>query len=376
MRVRPAGPTGPGHDAEHDLALTSARGVTGRALLLTPSRGIGGGIERYVETLEWAFTAQGVEYQRIDLIRPGPAAHARMLSRAHAQLRAERAPTRLVVAHRALLPVASLLARERPVSGISVMCYGTDVWCGTRLRPRWWVERYLMRRPGVRVVAISSFTAGVLAHGSPATILVPGLSREWFHTLVEASAVAREREPGLNLLTAFRLGDWRDKGLPQLLDAVAALGRSDIRVTVCGSGQPPADLQQLVLERPYCALRPGLTDRELACELAAADLFVLATRTRPGRNASGEGFGLVLLEAQVAGTPVVGPAYGGSHDAFIDGVTGVAPANETTAALTMLLGDLLRDPKRLARMGRSAAELSRECFAPDSYASRVVARLL
>ena len=34
--------------------------MTGRALLLTPSFGQGGGIERYAETLEWAFAAQGV----------------------------------------------------------------------------------------------------------------------------------------------------------------------------------------------------------------------------------------------------------------------------------------------------------------------------
>ncbi len=111
---------------KHKISLSrSAPDVTGRALLLTPSRGLGGGIERYVETLEWAFTAQGVEYHRIDLSGPGPAAHARMLARASAQLQARRAPTRLVVAHRALLPVASLLARECPVSGISVVCHGS-----------------------------------------------------------------------------------------------------------------------------------------------------------------------------------------------------------------------------------------------------------
>jgi len=349
--------------------------MSGRALLLAPSRGLGGGIERYVETLEWAFTARGVEYQRFDLCGPGPAAHVRMLARVRAQLRGTQAATRLVVAHRALLPVASLLTREQPVSGVSVVCHGTDVWAA-RPRPRWHVERHLMRRPGVRVVAVSSFTAGVLSPSIPATILVPGLSLAWFHTLVEEAAITPVREPGINLTTAFRLADWREKGLPQLLDAVAALGRTDIRVTICGHGEPPADLRRLVRDAPYCALRPGLTDRELARELAAADLFILATRTTYGRNASGEGFGLVLLEAQVAGTPVIGPAHGGSRDAFIDGVTGVAPADETTAALTKVLGELLADPQRLARMGKWAAEWARECFAPESYAERVVAALL
>ena len=84
------------------------------------------------------------------------------------------------------------------------------------------------------------------------------------------------------------------------------------------------------------AFRPGP-----AAELAAADLFILATRTRRGRRACGEGFGLVLLEAQAAGTPVVGPAYGGSRDAYMESVTGVAPVGESAEALAVVLGDLL-----------------------------------
>ena len=80
-------------------------------------------------------------------------------------------------------------------------------------------------------------------------------------------------------------------------------------------------------------LRPGLTDHDLAAQFAASDLFVLASRTRSGRRPCGEGFGLVLLEAQVAGTAVVGPAHGGSPDAYLDGVTGATPRDESAAAL-------------------------------------------
>ncbi len=350
--------------------------MSGQALLLTPSRGLGGGVERYVETLEYALADQGVDYRRIDLHGSGPAAHAHMLAQARRQLRTSEAPTRLVVAHRALLPVASLLlATERPCCGISLVCHGIDVWAA-EVRVRSMVERYMMRRSRVRVVAVSGFTAGVLSDIRTATILPPGLSREWFQALVDASTQTQAPETGLHLVTAFRLAEWRDKGLPQLLDAIAALGRSDVRLTVCGSGEPPTELQGLVSERPRCTLMPGLTDRELARQLAAADLFVLATRTRRGRRPSGEGFGLVLLEAQVAGTPVVGPAYGGSRDAYIEGVTGVAPTDETIAALTRLLNDLLEDPARLAQMGKQAAGWARECFAPARYAALVVSRLL
>jgi glycosyltransferase involved in cell wall biosynthesis len=233
-----------------------------------------------------------------------------------------------------------------------------------------------MRGAGVRVVAVSNFTAGALAEGCHAGVLPPGLSRGWFDMLVDESARTRAKDTGVYLVTTFRLDQWRSKGLPQLLDAVAALGRPEIHVAICGTGEPPQELQNLVHRHPRCTLRSGVSDRELARELAEADLFVLATRTKAGRHASGEGFGLVLLEAQVAGTPVIGPAFGGSHDAYIEGVTGIAPTDETAGALTKVLDEVLQDPCRLEQMGKRSAEWARECFAPEHYASRAIGRLL
>ena len=233
-----------------------------------------------------------------------------------------------------------------------------------------------MRGTGVRVVACSNFTAGAIMRDCLATVLPPALSREWFDTLAAAAASRPGRGSQIRLTTAFRLTEWRTKGLPQLVEAVTALGRPDVCLTVCGSGNPPDDLLRLVSEHSWCVLRPGLSDNDLARELAAADLFVLATQTRSGRGAVGEGFGLVLLEAQAAGTPVVAPAYGGSHEAYVEGVTGVAPADESAEALARTLDELLKDPARLAWMGRHAAQWTRMAFAPERYAQLVVRRLL
>jgi len=349
--------------------------MTGRVLLLSPSRGLGGGIERYVATVEWAFDTEGVECQRLDLNGSGIRAHARLLARGRAILRADPGPTRMVVAHRALLPVAALLARHSAVSGVSVVCYGRDVW-GSRWPLRRGLERSLMRGTGVRVVACSNFTAGALVRDCRATVLLPALSREWLDTLAAAAAHRPGRGPGIRLATAFRLSDWRTKGLPQLVEAVAALGRPDVHLTICGSGKPSADLLRLVSEHSWCVLRPGLSDGDLARELAAADLFVLATQTKSGRGGVGEGFGLVLLEAQAAGTPVVAPAYGGSHEAYIEGVTGVAPSDESAEALTKALHDLLKDPARLGSMGEHAAQWVQQAFAPENYAPLTARRLL
>lgn len=346
-----------------------------RVLLLTPSRGAGGGIERYTEALESAFADEDVWCQRVDLDGCGALAHIRMLCRARRILRSSAGPTRIVLAHRALLPMAWLLSRERFIDGISVLCHGTDVW-GHRSPMRRLAENYVIRGSSVRVVAVSSFTAGSLTGHCRAGVLPPGLSRQWFDTLVDESSRQLEDRTGFHLVTAFRLGDWRDKGLPELLAGIAALGRCDVYLTVCGSGQPSAELKRLTAQYSWCTLKPGATDRELAQQFANADLLVLATRTIGGRRPSGEGFGLVLLEAQVAGTAVVGPAYGGSHDAYVDGMTGRTPVDESPAALSKVLNELLRERSGLTEMGKQAAKWARERFSPDRYSSQAVERLL
>jgi hypothetical protein len=368
-------------------AVPSQNKVAGQgcgALLLAPSRGLGGGIERYLQTVESAFADASVPSRRVDLSRPGLAGHRALLTEATSALASIAGPARLVVGHRSLLPVAAVLARTHRVDGISVVCHGSDVW-KSRRTPRSGLESWLMSRHDVRLVAVSSFTAGAMLPRGLATILPPGLSRAWFGELVgaagqqagrEADAKGATSRSGLGVMTAFRLSEWRDKGLPQLTAALAALGRGDVRLTVCGSGAPPADLVDHVRRYPWCTLRPGLNDAELAARFAQASLFALATRTRPGRRPSGEGFGLVLLEAQVAGTAVVGPAHGGSPGAYLDGITGETPRDESVPALAQVLDRLLARPARLGQMGARGAQWARARFAPDRYAALAVERLL
>ena len=57
-------------------------------------------------------------------------------------------------------------------------------------------------------------TAGRLPAGCPASVLLPGLSRDWFETLVAAGARAPLATPEIRLVTAFRLSSWRDRGSP------------------------------------------------------------------------------------------------------------------------------------------------------------------
>ena len=80
----------------------------------------------------------------------------------------------------------------------------------------------------------------------------------------------------------------------------------------------------------------------------------------PAGGFAGEGFGIVFLEANAHGLPVVAGDVGGALDAVVDGETGllVEPADHVAvgAALTGLLGDAdLR-----GRLGREGAERAQE----------------
>jgi phosphatidyl-myo-inositol dimannoside synthase len=348
--------------------------MTDKALLLTPSRGLGGGIERYAATVEWVLQSSGLTYRRIDLQGSGPKAYADLLAAAQNHLRANSSSTRLILAHRALLPLAMILRRQRCVEGTSVLFHGSDVW-DRRRGLRWFAESRAMQYPGVRAVAVSNYTAGALSHMRHATVVPPGLSGDWYQTLIEARR-DRDNQSQQAIVTAFRLTAWKEKGLPEILNAIALLNRPDLSLVICGTGEAPRELRELLSKYPFCHLRVGLSDSELANQLAAAKVFVLATRMRGGRRPCGEGYGMVLQEAQLAGAPVVAPAYGGSHEAFVEGLTGMAPVDERAETLANVLRKLLDDAKRLAEMGDYAAEWACERLFPARYAELVLNRIM
>jgi phosphatidylinositol alpha-1,6-mannosyltransferase len=363
-----------------DVPLAAPRGVA----LVAHSQGLGGGIERYVATVEDAIRGSGSPYTRLNLHdHPSPhvqsagprghwTANRRLLTRLRQHLDAT-GSRRLVLGYLNLLPVALLATRQRPDTGITVVLHGSEIWA--QGLPRRLMLR-LLSSPRVRPVAVSGFSAGALFPVAAAGVLPPGLSAPWFDTLTAAGRTARPESPGVRIMTSFRLESWRDKGLPELLAAIRRLGRPDLSLVVCGSGPVPADLQRLVAAAPFCTVRSNLSDPDLAAEFAAADLFVLATRLRSKPLRSGEGFGLVLAEAQVAGTPVIAPAYGGGSDALRPGITGAVPVDESVGALATVIERLVQEPDRLARLGRAAAAWAGEEFDPARYATRVRETLL
>lgn len=80
----------------------------------------------------------------------------------------------------------------------------------------------------------------------------------------------------------------------------------------------------------------------------AADLTVVPSYS--------ESFGLVAIESQACGTPVVAASVGGLRTAVADGVSGVLVDGHDPGAWADVLAALVADPARRAQLGRGAVQ--------------------
>jgi D-inositol-3-phosphate glycosyltransferase len=95
-------------------------------------------------------------------------------------------------------------------------------------------------------------------------------------------------------------------------------------------------------------LEPPCPQPELADWYRAADIVLVPSHS--------ESFGLVALEAQACGTPVVAAAVGGLRTAVRDGYSGILVDGHDPVVWARVLAGLLASPQRLASLARGALE--------------------
>jgi glycogen(starch) synthase len=229
--------------------------------------------------------------------------------------------------------------------------------------PRFSVKRALSvleargYRRADRVLAVSRSTAAAVeAMGvDPARIEVVPPAVEVMDQVVAP------REPA-RVLYVGRLEP--EKGVLDALAVMRSLARErpEVRGVVIGAGS----LGAVVLEH---AARDGNIDflgsvdtATLRREYARASVLLMPSRY--------EGLGRTALEAQSAGTPVVGYDVSGLRDAVAEGGILVAPRD--VAALRVACAALLDHPRRRAEIGERGRDFVQANHAPEVVMSRLL----
>jgi glycosyltransferase involved in cell wall biosynthesis len=158
------------------------------------------------------------------------------------------------------------------------------------------------------------------------------------------------------------------KGIFDLLELAAGLPEG-VRLTVAGSGT----MDDRVAER---ARELGVADRvdflgwvphhRLGRVLAGAAVVVLPSRWQ-------EPFGIIGLEAAAAGRPVAAFDVGGVREWLIPGQTGLIAPPGDVDALGRAVRELLDQPERADRMGRTARHSVADRFDPGRLMDRTTA---
>lgn len=168
--------------------------------------------------------------------------------------------------------------------------------------------------------------------------LVP---RKGADQLIRVLPEVRARIPGVTLLI---VGDGPDRGRLDRLAAAQALPSNAIVFT----GSVPSE--------------------ELPHAYAAGDVFAMPCRSRT-LGLEVEGLGLVYLEAQAMGRPVITGDSGGAPEAIIDGVTGFTVGGRDRSALRDKLERLLIDRSAARAMGLRGREFVGEAYDWDRIAA-------
>ena len=262
----------------------------------------------------------------------------------------------VLAAHPHLALPAELMKIRYPSLKTIVMSHGIEVW---RPLP---ILRRLALRLADWVLAPSSDTARKLSEVQSVprgkVIRVPWPVNEEMLRLA-TDALAPQPPPGFPTgQVILTVGRWVAsegyKGADDLIEAIAILCESmpELRLAAVGSGDDLPRLRKLAFDRGVAdrvSFFEGLSREQIAGCYARCTIFALPS--------TGEGFGLVFLEAMAFAKPVIGAESGGVPDLIENGVTGLLVPPRDKRKLAEALKHLLSDSELRAHLGSRGAEM-------------------
>ena len=318
-----------------------------------------GGIERLSLQVRDALERHGTKVKIISTRRIGPGTLGRWLGRCIfvLQLIWWQARAQQVLSMHVLLVKPALWLQSKR---LSCWLHGIEVWGAAGESHAHELKRCQ------NLIASSHFTVKQLSFRPKRSAVV--------HPM--ADLIPPEDQPApipsqLRLLTVARMSSHENyKGHELILDALAQLP-ADIHWQVVGDGDQRVQLEAQV-ERlgltGQVQFSGSLDDSELRQAFKDCSVFAMPSRFESKANgvATGEGFGIVYLEAALAGRASIACDQGGQTDFIVHGDTGwLIPPNAN--ALKATLNELLCHPQEIQRRGALARARAFEHFGQERF---------
>ncbi|MBI4214342.1 MAG: glycosyltransferase family 4 protein [Chloroflexi bacterium] len=183
-------------------------------------------------------------------------------------------------------------------------------------------------------------------------VIPNGIDVEYFQR--RRTPIARFQDGRLNVLFLGRLE--KRKGLSHLLRAWGRVREAvpEARLVVAGGGRALNHYQKFVQARGSddIVFTGPVSDEDKVRYYQTADIYCAP-------STGGESFGIVLLEAMAAGTPIVATDIPGYREVVTHGKEGLLVPPRDAGQLAESLIRALRDPGARARLGEKGRETAR-----------------
>jgi glycosyltransferase involved in cell wall biosynthesis len=334
--------------------VTHATGLESRVLTLGPG----------AEAAEFD-RATGVDVRRVGTRLGGrQAAVAKLNVVALAEALRQR-PQLVLSAHIVVSPAAAIIRRALRIPVVQYL-YAKEIGA----RPG--LARFAVRNADA-LIAISRYThdlaLGVGADPGRMALIPPGVDLPESHGVEDPP----EADGRPRLVTVARLED-RYKGHDVIARSLPLVRARvpEVEWVVVGDGPLRTHLEQLVRANGVAdSVRfvGSVSDAERDRWLRSADVFAMPSRL-PARGLAGEGFGIVYLEANARGVPVVAGGVAGALDAVVDGETGLLVDADDHFSVAEAVSALLLDRDWAKAIGEAGVGHSQR-FAWPAIAERV-----
>lgn len=265
----------------------------------------------------------------------------------------------VICAHLHLLPLAWLAAARRGAA-LALIVYGVEAWRPTA----YGLTNFLARRVD-RLISISDVTQRRFCDWAGSTAasvkIPPGVDLDRFrpglrpHRLAVRYGVDGRRV----MMTIGRLvASERYKGFDQIIELMPRLrgAMPDLRYLIVGDGDDRTRLEKKAQDlgvQDRVIFAGSISEDEKVDHFRLADLCAMPS--------SGEGFGIVLIEAAATGAALIGGVGDGTREALVDGALGTLVDPSQTDALYKAIVEALS--AAAPRRRRPGVELfSREAF--------------
>ncbi len=234
-----------------------------------------------------------------------------------------------------------------------------------------------------RIIANSKATTKrVLSLGIPEnliTIIYPGVDSELFKPNIDVIELKKKYNliGKKILLSVGRLIE--RKGFDRVIEALPLIIKefADIVYLIKGEGPYKKEFECLVREyylNDKVIFLDDVPYEELPRIYNAADIFLMPNRLGEISKEQ-EGFGIVLLEANCCGVPVIGGRSGGAQEAIEDGLTGFLVDGTKKEEIAKKVLFLLHYPEVGNKMGKAGRERAQKQFSYDNIAKKFAATL-